>query len=66
MEERKFDSEQWKHEGICRECRRKNYCKKQCSANAEFTKREIYGEIFKKMVTMRTKKNTNISEGEKE
>ena len=29
-------SDQWKTGGDCRECRRKNYCRTQCSANKRF------------------------------
>ena len=28
-------TEQWKGDGICKECRRQSYCKTQCSASKQ-------------------------------
>ena len=33
--ERYSHPDQWKHYGRCEVCRRKNYCKTQCTANRE-------------------------------
>lgn len=34
--ERYRHPDQWKHFGRCEVCRRKQYCKKQCTANRQF------------------------------
>ncbi|MGF7010624.1 hypothetical protein M2146_001148 [Lachnospiraceae bacterium PF1-22] len=34
-------SDQWKAEGDCNQCRRKNYCTKQCAARDSFCQREV-------------------------
>lgn len=38
-------NEQWLLDGICRECRRKDFCSKPCKRNKVRTEREIIGCI---------------------
>lgn len=40
-----FNNEQWKSDGDCSLCRRKSYCKKECSAHNKRFRREI-GRAF--------------------
>jgi radical SAM protein with 4Fe4S-binding SPASM domain len=49
-------SEQWKLEGDCKECRRKNYCGKDCKAHREATYSMIYGMVAKAMLDTMTRK----------
>ena len=37
--------EQWKAGGDCRNCRRRNYCRKRCSANKRLMEAFIRGAI---------------------
>lgn len=40
--------EQWLLDGICRECRRKDYCSKSCKRNKVRTEREIMAYIHRR------------------
>lgn len=42
-------SDQWKLDGICSICRRKNYCQKRCTANHRRTNAIIAGKIAEAM-----------------
>lgn len=42
------NNEQWLHDGICRECRRKDYCSKPCKRNEVRIKRELTAHIREK------------------
>lgn len=42
------DSDQWKSDGKCSECRRQNYCKKQCTANRKHQELIIKKAIYDK------------------
>jgi len=42
--------EQWLLDGICRECRRKDYCSTPCKRNKVRTEREIMAYIHEKTV----------------
>lgn len=42
--------EQWLHQGDCKECRRKSYCKKPCKAHKEKIENDIYEKIVQKTV----------------
>ena len=42
-------SDQWKRGGICEMCRRRNYCRKQCSANRKYASARIREYIRNKM-----------------
>lgn len=39
------NSEQWLSDGVCRDCRRKTYCSKPCTAN----KRRMKLQVFRAM-----------------
>ena len=46
-------TDQWKSEGDCKQCRRKNYCKTTCQAHAANIQRHIMQRtmsIFTKML----------------
>lgn len=49
-------SEQWKLEGNCKECRRKNYCSKDCKAHREATYSMMRGMVAKAMIDTMTRK----------
>lgn len=49
-----MSNEQWKDKGLCNECRRKNYCGKECTAH----KRRVKYEMAK-FVTTEMDKMTN-------
>lgn len=42
-------SDQWKLEGNCSICRRKNYCQRRCTANHRRTNAMISGHVIKAM-----------------
>ncbi len=44
-------NEQWLLDGICQECRRKEYCSKPCKRNKVRIKREIAASIAEKTKT---------------
>lgn len=41
-----MNNEQWKLNGQCSICRRKSYCKKQCKANKENFKQEVFDSVM--------------------
>lgn len=41
-------NEQWLLDGICRECRRIDYCSKPCKRNKERTEREVMAYIHER------------------
>jgi len=40
-----MNTEQWDSEGKCKDCRRKNYCTKPCTANKRRTSFEMYKAV---------------------
>ena len=42
------NNEQWLLDGICRECRRKDFCSKPCKRNKVRTEREITAYILER------------------
>ena len=46
--EKQILNDQWKRGGICAMCRRKDYCKKQCSANKNYASVRIREYIRRK------------------
>ena len=38
-------NEQWKLQGDCSLCRRKNYCKSECAASKAYVKRACYSAV---------------------
>lgn len=38
-------TEQWLLDGVCKECRRKKYCSKPCTANKRRTQRQLFGVV---------------------
>jgi len=47
-----MSTEQWKENGFCPECRRKNYCSSPCKANKRRTKDIIYGAVENKLLNL--------------
>lgn len=43
------NNEQWLLDGVCRECRRKDYCSKPCKRNKVRKEREMNAFIREKM-----------------
>lgn len=41
-----IDNEQWESDGNCNICRRRSYCKKNCSAFHRGIKRAVIGRMF--------------------
>lgn len=44
-----MSSEQWKEQGKCNECRRQNYCKKDCKAYKERSEYELKCLVSRKL-----------------
>lgn len=48
-----MSNEQWKAEGDCSKCRRKNYCKKKCTAHNKavdsFIRSAVANKMFEKI-----------------
>ena len=42
-------NEQWKLQGNCQMCRRKNYCSKPCTANTRRSQAELNSMIYQAM-----------------
>ena len=51
-------TEQWKLDGNCKECRRKNYCKKYCSKRKRRINYEVHNAISRALAK-RIMTNTN-------
>lgn len=44
------DNEQWKSDGDCKACRRKNYCGKGCKAHERYIERGVRSIIAKTLL----------------
>jgi len=44
-----MSAEQWNEQGLCYECRKKNYCGKECKAHKDRVRYEINKFITEKM-----------------
>lgn len=58
--------EQWLLDGICRECRRKDYCSKPCKRNKVRTEREINVYIRERAGLGKIFDALGVKEGESE
>ena len=47
----------WKDTGNCSECRKRDYCKKQCSANKRYFKAHLFETLVKTYNERLGKKN---------
>lgn len=47
-----MSNEQWNENGICSECRRKNYCSNTCKANKDRIKSILYGAVANKFLSL--------------
>lgn len=49
MSDKTISNEQWKHGGICHLCRRKSYCKNECSERKKNVVRRFRYGVIRKM-----------------
>ena len=47
-----MSNEQWKEDGICQECRRKNYCSTSCKANKDRRRNIINSAVADKFLKL--------------
>lgn len=47
-----MSTEQWKENGFCPDCRRKNYCSNPCKANKNRKKNIIRGAVTDKFLNL--------------
>ena len=64
MSENSVPSDQWKHEGYCTACRRRNYCKSECRAHRDNVMARVHDMFLRKTGAGLIKEALRAAKGE--